>query len=347
MDRIFTKIIIIFWVAMCCTVQGIGQDIHYTQFYQSPLTLNPAMNGHIEGKYRLNVMYRTQWTNISNKGAIYQTPSASFDINLGGNTSRNSWGIGAMVFNDQTAGGLTNLTMLLGLAYHLNIDRAERHYLSGGIQVGFIQKRIDLSNLTFGNQFNPNYENPTNSDDNYFDPSIDDREDFDNDKFSFPDMRIGLIWSSYIEKIVIKAGFAYMHLLGGGETYYSFESALPSRLVLHGDFKIPFEGGLFIRPNLLYMNQAKASQVNIGTHIGYTVGNNFEAYIGGGMRLGDAFLATVGLDYKGFKLGVSYDMNTSLLDVVSNRVGAYELSLTYSGASANRVKPLLPAVRFF
>jgi len=346
MDSTFTKIILLCWVAMWCSVPTFGQDIHYTQFYHSPLTLNPAMNGHIEGKYRFNAVYRTQWTNISSKGRIYQTPSASFDINLGRTTSRHSWGVGAMVFNDQTAGGLTNLTMLLGTAYHFNIDRAERHYISGGLQVGIIQKRIDLSNLTFGNQFNPNFENPSNPDDNYFDPSFDDGEDFQNTRFSNPDVRVGLIWSSYIEKIVIKAGFAYMHLLGGDESYYTFESALPARLAAHGDFKIPFENGFFIRPNILYMSQAQASQLNVGSHVGYGT-SNFEAYIGGGIRSNDAILATLGLDFKGFQLGISYDLNNSLLDAVSKNIGAYELSLTYSGASANRVKPVLPAVRFF
>jgi len=343
MDRNFTRIIIIIGVLIWYSTHSTAQDIHFTQFYHSPLTLSPAMTGHIEGKYRINLTYRTQWTNIS--GSIYQTPSASFDINLGKVTARNSWGIGGMVFNDKTAGGLTNLTMLLGAAYHLNIDQREKHYLSGGIQFGLIQKRIDFSQLTFGSQFNPDYTNPSNSEDNYFDPSFP-REDFDKTSVSSPDLRLGLIWSSYINDAVIKIGGAYMHVLNGDEGLYSFESPLPPRLVVHGDAKIPF-GRTFIRPNLLYMTQAGASQINVGTHVGYMIGDTFQAYIGGGIRLDDALLFMLGLDYNGFQLGLGYDLNNSLLNVVSNSVGAYELTLTYSGASRNRVKPLLPAIRFF
>lgn len=344
MDRNFTRITIIIGLLIWYSTQLVAQDIHFTQFYHSPLTLNPAMTGNIEGKYRINIMYRTQWTNISS-ASIYQTPSASFDINLGKLTARNSWGIGGMIFNDRTASGLTNLTMLLGAGYHLNLDQREKHYLSGGIQIGLIQKRIDLTQLTFESQYNPNYVNPSNADDSYFDPSLP-REDFETTSISNPDVRLGLTWSSYLDETVIKLGFAYMHVLNPNEGLYTFESPLPPRLVAHGNFKIPF-GSVFIRPNVLYMNQAGASQINAGGHLGYMIGDGFEAYIGGGIRLDDAVLAMFGLNFKGFQLGLSYDVNTSILNAVSNNVGAYELSLTYSGASQNRVRPVLPAIRFY
>ena len=38
-----------------------AQDIHFSQFYASPLTLNPAMTGFVNGDCRAGVIYRNQW----------------------------------------------------------------------------------------------------------------------------------------------------------------------------------------------------------------------------------------------------------------------------------------------
>ena len=51
--------------AICCLV-GSAQDIHFSQFYEPTLTLNPANTGNFLGDWRANLMYRTQWRSINN-----------------------------------------------------------------------------------------------------------------------------------------------------------------------------------------------------------------------------------------------------------------------------------------
>jgi len=338
MDRNFTRIAVLLWITMCCSGQLLAQDIHYTQFYDSPLNLNPALTGHVEGKYRVNLMYRAQWPNISPSGFTYQTPSASFDINFGKATQSSSWGLGAVIVNDRTSGGLSTLEALLGAAYHFNVDGREINYISGGVQVGLIQKRIDRGGLSFGNQFDPTsgeFSSGTNVETGLTFTDV-----------TNADLRVGATWSTYIDNFNFKLGAAYLHLLGGNEGFIN-ESEIPPRLAVHAEAKAMIGEKIFLRPHVLYMTQAQASQLNFGTHLGYSFAENMSAYIGGGMRADDAIVAVLGFELWGAQIGLVRDFNNTLLSDVSKAVGSYEVSLSYTGSATNRAKPLLPAIRFF
>ena len=56
-----------------------AQDIHFSMFYASPITLNPALTGVFDGTYRVAAIYRNQWQSVSTP---YNTFAASFDIKL-------------------------------------------------------------------------------------------------------------------------------------------------------------------------------------------------------------------------------------------------------------------------
>ena len=55
-----------------------GQDIHFSQFYLSPLNLNPAMTGQMNCNIRLVANYRNQWASIL-KADAFSTYSVSYD----------------------------------------------------------------------------------------------------------------------------------------------------------------------------------------------------------------------------------------------------------------------------
>ena len=55
-----------------------SQDIHFTQFYMSPLNLNPAMTGVMNCKTRMIANYRNQWAAVLAANA-YNTYSVSYD----------------------------------------------------------------------------------------------------------------------------------------------------------------------------------------------------------------------------------------------------------------------------
>src|SRR5687767_13818099 len=82
-----------------------AQDIHFSQFYASPLTLNPALTGRMNGDYRLAAIYRGQFKSFTSDPTFtpYATPAASFDIPfIFGKKKNNAVGAGFLFVNDIT-----------------------------------------------------------------------------------------------------------------------------------------------------------------------------------------------------------------------------------------------------
>ncbi len=319
---------------------SMAQDIHFSQFYNMPVQLNPSLTGHIEGTYRANIIYRNQWSSIES-GGVYSTPGASFDMNFKFNPeSRNSLGAGIAFLNDQTGDGdFTNQYILASVAYHMSLDKKEKMYISLGVQGGYISKRLNTSNLIFADQFD-SFGNPTNTT----------TETFQNTDVSGGDIRAGVTLSGYpSKKMNYKIGFSYNHFLRLKEEFISsnVDNRLPGRLgfFAQGDFKTN-NPKLSIMPEILFMNQAKVNEINLTTNLGFDITPDFGLIFGAGYRVADAPIANLGFTFKGAKLMASYDVNVSKLTPASNAQGGFEISLGYIGRFKKGVKPELPCLRF-
>ncbi len=75
MNRILLSLWIFF---VFCTLSLSGQDIHHSQFYTSPLNLNPGLTGVFNGDQRLSLNYRRQW--FVEDIVRYMTVAGSFDM---------------------------------------------------------------------------------------------------------------------------------------------------------------------------------------------------------------------------------------------------------------------------
>src|SRR5688572_13026081 len=110
-----------------------SQDIHFTQFYASPLTLNPALTGKMSGDYRLAAIYRGQYKSFTDGDyTAYATPAASFDIPfVFGKKRNNAIGAGILVVNDLTNNKrLNTLQLQVSVAYHKALDKDFDHQMS-------------------------------------------------------------------------------------------------------------------------------------------------------------------------------------------------------------------------
>ncbi len=317
-----------------------AQDIHFSQFYNMPTQMNPALTGHIEGSYRVNLIYRNQWYSIT-QGGVFSTPGLSFDMNFKMGESRNSIGGGLLVMNDQTGGGdFNNLWLLGSVAYHLSLDKKEKNYLSFGVQGGYVSKRLDANSQIFADQL-----------DGSGNPTINTMENFANTDISGGDLRAGLVFSSYPNaKMNYKLGFSYMHLLQTEEIFLdgSTENNLPGRIVFFGEGEFMTKNPKFrIMPEVLFMNQASVNEINVTSNFGYKVNPSFGLIFGAGYRVLDAAIANVGFEYKGVEFLASYDVNLSDLSNASRYQGGFEISLAYVGRIIPKQKANLPCIRFY
>ena len=151
MKKIITTLII-------CVLTGSvlkAQDPNFSQFFASPLTLNPALTGKFDGVYRFAANYRNQWPTINN---AYTTMTASLDMGIMKNRipDFDQFGIGIMAYSDKAGDGALNSNYLgVSVAYHKALDEDGYHQIGAGFQGTYMNKRLNTSKLKFQDQLTP------------------------------------------------------------------------------------------------------------------------------------------------------------------------------------------------
>ena len=147
------KILILSCTSFIAVQSGLwAQDLHFSQFFNNPLLTNPANTGFIpDADYRLGASYRNQYSNIM--AVPYKTMSIFGDAQVFRNKIETGWlGLGGVILRDQAGSGSLTSTKIYGsLAYHQMLGLSS--LLTAGFNVGWANKRIDQSLLTFPDQF--------------------------------------------------------------------------------------------------------------------------------------------------------------------------------------------------
>ena len=113
-------LIALFIVAFSASTNA--QDPHFSQFFASPLTLNPAFTGKFDGQWRLAVNHRDQWPSIPK---AYVTTSGSFDFGIMKDKlpAGDVFGIGISGLSDASANDQLKLNYgSLSVSYHKALD---------------------------------------------------------------------------------------------------------------------------------------------------------------------------------------------------------------------------------
>ncbi len=130
-----------------------AQDLHFSQYFNAPLLVNPANTGfNPDYDYRIGGNFRNQWAGVINNP--YKTMSLWGDVQLFNNRFENGWvGLGGNLYRDEAgSGSLTSTQGYVSAAYHQLLGYSS--LLSFGANIGFVNKRIDINKLSFDNQWN-------------------------------------------------------------------------------------------------------------------------------------------------------------------------------------------------
>ncbi len=318
-----------------------SQDIHFSQFYASPLTLNPANTGNYTGNWRIMNNYRRQWDAIS---IPFETISIGLDKPLYIKNEKFSGGL--ILINDISGDAkLAVNKFYLSAAYHKAFIH---HSLHIGFQGGYVIKSFNIGEATFPDQFN--------SSTGQFDPAISNNETTLGEQLSYLDLNAGFIWSLKIKRFTSHIGAALYHFNEPKESFLSENNKLPIRQVFHAGGKGYLSKKIFISPNLLYMSHAEASDILIGTNIGYDLLKNKSkiksifagSYFREGVKFDemDAVVCVIGINFNNLDVGVSYDINVSSLNEISHYRGGLEISIIYTAVSTYLQKISIPCDRF-
>ncbi len=318
-------ILILCW---CGGIKGFSQDLHFSQWFNSPLTTNPANTGFIpDADYRVGANYRNQWSNVMT--VPYKTMSVWGDAQVFRDRIETGWvGIGGAILRDVAgSGSLTSTKVYASLGYHQMVGEA--HLLSAGFNVGWANKRINTHNLKFPDQF----------DGKFFDQNIPTSVYLDQPNINYLDVQIGVNYAYFpTDELYINGGISVHHLNRARESFFSTDVAnvdnrIPQRYIafLNASYKLNDE--VIINPMAYYSRQVTASEFVLGGNVQYNLSGDGESQLFGGlyMRPGDAIFPMVGFQHKNIKLMFTYDVTLSSMRQFNNMRGAYEFGLIYNG----------------
>ena len=318
------KIFFTLTVCVALVSESIAQDPNFSQFFASPLTLNPAMTGKFDGAYRVAGNYRNQWPTILD-AFVTKTASVDFGILKNRISDIDQMGVGILAVTDRAGDGVL-VTNYAGLsfAYHKGLDENGLHQIGAGFQTTYVNKRLDITKVKFGDQLTPlGFTNPTS-------------EIFDNSQInvSFVDVNAGILYNGSTNGYNnFYIGASLYHINRPKETFQGGQYLLATRATLQAGGKIPIGSYNALHLSANHSIQANASNTTVGGAFSYNVNNSDENptnfYIGAWYRFNDAAIPYVGLEFNGLQIGVTYDANTSSLRPASNTRGGMELSLIY------------------
>ncbi|MFN0176810.1 MAG: PorP/SprF family type IX secretion system membrane protein [Saprospiraceae bacterium] len=323
-----------------------AQDIHFSQYNMSPMTLNPANIGNFEGTVRIGGIYRGQWASVIGKGA-YKTPSLWADAPIIRGFRKRDWvGIGLVFFSDKAgAGGLVHTAAKFGASYHLSLDKKGNAYLTIGGQYGQASRRLDPSKL----QFEEGFLNPTPTG-GYNSGAQVDFLNAKEAKSNWSDIDGGIVLRAKLNKRMdMSIGYAMYHIgegkyglvtsgSGGGTgtntgTPSSSSDEIARRSVVTGLFNIKLNNKLSVGPSFIYQTMSGADEISLqalGSYV-FNTEKDIDLHFGLGYRLsgGDAIYPMLGARYKNLRVGLAYDVNISDLNQVSNYRGGFEVAANY------------------
>ncbi len=295
------KLILILFLGMITSL-SFAQDPEFSQFYAAPLYLNPAFAGSVRCP-RITMNYRNQWPAILGQFITYDVEYDQYVSSLSG-------GIGLMAWKDNAGTGTISTNNFSGIySYQMNVNR--EFTINAGFQASYMQKNLDWSRLTFGDQIDPRYGFIYNT-----------QEVAPKGTSSFLDLSVGVL--GYTNEFY--GGVSVNHLTQPDEGFISNSSPLPMKFTGHFGALIPMDDSRrntsYISPNILYVQQQNFQQLNLGLYIsrGPLVGGLW-------YRLGDAIICLIGVQASGLKFGYSYDITISKLSNAAG--GAHEISLGY------------------
>ncbi|GAF02216.1 PorP/SprF family type IX secretion system membrane protein [Saccharicrinis fermentans] len=335
----YNSITFIFLNIITCSL--IGQTLHYSQFFSSPLHLNPALTGVIDSDWRFVNNSRSQGQYFGNP---MRTISVSYDKSI--HFYKSTMGIGALYSYDNSAGSTFPASKFY-ISGASMVRISENSYLGGGLQVGWVSRSLTYSQLTFPEQYD--------RDKGGFNPSLPMSENFPEKSSNYLDVNMGVLWNFKGEKFVLSSGLAAYHLNTPKDYFLDEDSQLKIRTNWHGSLRYQLNEQFYILPQSYFTLQNKTSEWVLGSSVGMqldTKNEDFKSmslglYIrdGFGTKLESAILM-VGLSYRNWTAMTSIDIDVSGLKTQHVFSNALELSLIYQRPWAVLKKRTIPCVRF-
>ena len=322
-----------------------AQDLHYTLFNMSPLSLNPANTGAFFGSVRVGGIYRGQWWAVNSERG-YNTPGGYIDAPIIRGFRDQDWvGVGATLINDRS-GSLnftTNMNML-SASYHLGLGKEGKSVLTLGLQGGRVGRSFNSGNARLADE----YDGATGRfDQDTQDPVISGQGNAagmgeENDvETDYLDFRAGLLFKSELnESDHLEVGVALGrpnrpdYQFGDSASIADDLRRRDMLITAHARYEWALSDKWSAAPTAMFQTTSGANEINLQAWAGYDL-KDFKPdketllRFGLGYRVGDAAKVLAGLDYGSLRVAAAFDLNVSQYSVATDYQGAFEIAAYY------------------
>ena len=299
-----------------------GQDIHFSQFFEAPLLRNPSLAGIFTGDVRVQAVYRDQWNSVT---TAYKTASLNGEYKLPVGKADDFLTLGMQFLQDR-AGSVswTSTHVLPALNFHKSLSTETNRYLSLGFMGGPVQRRLDLSKMTTNSQYDGQGLG----------------ENIPSPQYTYMDASVGMSYNSQLNENPdnnMFFGLAYHHFTRPKNSFYRNSNIeLEPKWVGSAGVRFSVTPASYITLQSDYSVQGKFNEVVAGVLYGIKLNEEIDnpkytVHGGAFLRMNDAFIPVIKLDYRPFAFSFSYDVNISKLKTSSYGRGGFELSVSYIG----------------
>jgi type IX secretion system PorP/SprF family membrane protein len=303
-----------------------GQDPNYSQFFTSPLTINPAFAGNSDCKWEAMSTFRNQSIGL---GTSFKTKTISLDGRIFEDENKQSYfGVGGLLMLDEAMDGLYKSSFLsLNTSCHITLDKYEgkNHSLTAGLGWVYNKTNIDYGGLTSSEQLSFSG----------FNRSLPMGEPTLKNIPGVSTANAGLMYSFISEEKMFDIGIAgYRFYKNNISVFENGTQFTTPRYNAHIDFAKFINYNLILYLKGYYQVQNGIANVTGGGHLEYSLTDQYDneqkaIHFGAYYRVNDAIIPYFGIMYNQLQFGVSYDVQVSKVKSGSVSPNTFELSLIF------------------
>jgi type IX secretion system PorP/SprF family membrane protein len=300
--------------------EAYAQTPYSSQNFNLNNFFNPATSG-FGSNNKVQTIFRTQYEGV---GSAYRTIGLAADVALLRKNSydkNNLFGMGVQAVSEQVLDGVLQTNAItLSFANRLFFNESKTSSIALGISSTLITRTIDASKLTFGDQFNSG---------RLFNASSLEVINSIPSKFS---SNVGLLYTLSNEQTFFQFGGSlfYINRSSTEQALEKFEQSYQTIGQINFEKRVWENNTIAFHAD--YQNRVESEFVYTGAVFSIPMNskgeNNDRFYIGCFYRTKDAIIPYVGLMYKKYKFGLSYDVYQSKMSLSSLRPQTIEFTIS-------------------
>jgi len=316
------KKLILFIAVLLVHGYSYAQDPHFSQFFASPLTINPANTGNFSGTIRAALNSRTQLPEFNNP---YATKTLSIDAPILKKYIKedDKLSLGLLILSDQSGNKLLNdNNIAASVSYSKALDENANHTIALGFQVNYSMYRFDPLKANFEDQLTAGGFTGTSAEmilGNNFTKNT-------------TDVNAGILYTgSTSDNNIFYAGASYYHFAKPTVGFITPTYFTNSRINIHGGAYFSLSDAASLHTSFQYQKQGQTNELLVGGAFSYYLGteNGLELYAGLWSRVKESMIPYVGLEWNHIRAGFTYDIAAGTTLASSRFYQSSEFSLIY------------------